>query len=125
MLVSYKTIGRNIRQARAKSGMTQEQAAEKLGISQLHFGRLERGERPASLEQIARIAHALQVTTFSLLHGCVVEEQILKPAGEDAQAFTAALTHMAEGVSAETRQLMLDVCLRIAEHDRKTCAEEE
>ena len=125
MLVSYKTIGRNIRQARAKSGMTQEQAAEKLGISQLHFGRLERGERPASLEQIARIAHALQVTTFSLLHGCVVEEQILKPAGEDAQAFAAALTHMAEGVSPETRQLMLDVCLRIAEHDRKTSAEEE
>lgn len=125
MLVSYKTIGRNIRQARAKSGMTQEQAAEKLGISQLHFGRLERGERPASLEQIARIAHALQVTTFSLLHGCVVEEQILKPAGEDAQAFAAALTHMAEGVSPETRQLMLDVCLRIAEHDRKTSTEEE
>ena len=125
MLVSYKTIGRNIRQARAKSGMTQEQAAEKLGISQLHFGRLERGERPASLEQIARIAHALQVTTFSLLHGCVVEEQILKPAGEDAQAFTAALTHMAEGVSPETRQLMLDVCLRNAEHDRKTSTEEE
>lgn len=125
MLVSYKTIGRNIRLARSKTGLTQEQAAEKLGISQLHFGRLERGERPASLEQIARIAKALEVTTFSLLHGCVVEEQILETAGEDAQAFTAAISHMAEGVSPETRQLMLDVCRRIAEYDRRSSVEEE
>ena len=49
MRVSYKTIGRNIRSARLDANLTQEQTAEKLKISQLHFGRLERGERPASL----------------------------------------------------------------------------
>ena len=56
MIVSYKTIGQNIRAARKEAGLTQEQIAERLKMSQLHFGRLERGERPASLEQIALIA---------------------------------------------------------------------
>ena len=47
MIVSYKTIGQNIRAARKAAGLTQEQIAEQLRMSQLHFGRLERGERPA------------------------------------------------------------------------------
>ena len=61
MLVSYKTIGQNIRAARKAAGLTQEQVAERLRMSQLHFGRLERGERPASLEQLAQVAGVLQV----------------------------------------------------------------
>ena len=47
MLVSFKAIGRNIRAARTALDITQEEAADRLKISQLHFGRLERGERPA------------------------------------------------------------------------------
>ena len=43
MHVSFKAIGRNIRAARTELGITQEDAAERLKISQLHFGRLERG----------------------------------------------------------------------------------
>ena len=40
MHVSFKAIGRNIRAARTELGITQEDAAERLKISQLHFGRL-------------------------------------------------------------------------------------
>ena len=61
MIVSYKTIGSNIRSARKEANLTQEQIAEKLKMSQFHFGRLERGERPASLEQIAQIAQVLRI----------------------------------------------------------------
>ena len=43
MLVSFKAIGRNIRAARTALDITQEEAADRLKISQLHFGRLERG----------------------------------------------------------------------------------
>ena len=74
MIVSYKTIGQNIRAARKEAGLTQEQIAEQLRMSQLHFGRLERGERPACLEQIALIAQTLRVPLASLLNGCVMEE---------------------------------------------------
>ena len=62
MLISYQTIGRNIRSARQRAGLTQEALAERLEISHLHFGRLERGERPISLEMLAHIAGTLGVS---------------------------------------------------------------
>ena len=124
MLVSYKVIGRNIRQARAKAGLTQEQTAERLKISQLHFGRLERGERPASLEQLARIAQVLGVTTPSLLAGCTVEEVFATPANESTEACASAFAHLADSCSPKARTLMLAVCREIAQSDR-TLDEEE
>ena len=124
MLVSYKVIGRNIRQARAKAGLTQEQTAERLKISQLHFGRLERGERPASLEQLARIAQVLGVPTASLLTGCTLEEVFATPADEGAEACASAFAHLAGCCSPKARKLMLAVCREIAQSDR-TLDEEE
>lgn len=118
MLVSYKTIGRNIRQARTQASLTQEQTAERLKISQLHFGRLERGERPASLEQIAHIAQVLGVPTASLLAGCTLEEVFATPADESLDACASAFAHVASGCSPKARQLMLAVCREIAQSDR-------
>ena len=120
MLVSYKVIGRNIRQARAKAGLTQEQTAERLKISQLHFGRLERGERPVSLEHLARIAKVLGVPTASLLTGCTLEEVFATPADESTAACASAFAHLAGSCSPKARKLMLTVCREIAESDRTT-----
>ena len=118
MLVSFKVIGRNIRNARMKANLTQEQTAEKLRISQLHFGRLERGDRPASLEQLANIARVLGVPTLDLLAGCIIEESFVAQADSSAQAFADAMAHIAAGVSPEARRLMLALCKTVAEQDR-------
>lgn len=118
MLVSYKTIGRNIRQARVQAGFTQEQTAEKLKISPLHFGRLERGERPASLEQLARIAQVLRVPIAFLLNGCILEEIFTTPTDDSMEAFSQSIAHLANCCSPKSRELMLSVCKCIAENDR-------
>lgn len=118
MLVSFKVIGRNIRKARTQANLTQEQTAEKLRISQLHFGRLERGDRPASLEQLANIARVLGVPTTELLAGCIIEESFVARADESAQAFAEAMAHIASGVSPEARRLMIALCKTVAEQDR-------
>lgn len=118
MLVSFKVIGRNIRKARTQANLTQEQTAEKLRISQLHFGRLERGDRPASLEQLANIARVLGVPTTELLAGCIIEESFVAKADESAQAFADAMAHIASGVSPEARRLMIALCKTVAEQDR-------
>ena len=118
VLVSYKVIGRNIRKARVQANLTQEQTAEKLRISQLHFGRLERGDRPASLEQLANIAQVLGVPTAELLAGCIIEESFVVQADESTRAFADALAHIAAGVSPEARRLMLALCRTVAEQDR-------
>ena len=118
MLVSYKTIGRNIRKARVDAKLTQEQTAEKLKISQLHFGRLERGERPASLEQLANIARVLGVPTTQLLEGCIIEEILVVKAKDGEQAWMQAMKHLYDSCSPEARRLMLALCKTAAEQDR-------
>ncbi|EFM12536.1 transcriptional regulator, XRE family [Paenibacillus curdlanolyticus YK9] len=54
-------VGARIREIRKSKGLTQDQLAE---ISQFHYsyiGGVERGERNVSLENLAKIADALQV----------------------------------------------------------------
>ena len=118
MRISYTTIGRNIRSARQRAGLTQEALAEKLKISHLHFGRLERGERPISLELLAQMAQALDVGIDTLLSGCVAGGDVrLKPNG-DAQALGQSIAELATGCSLRTRKLMYTVCKSIAESEK-------
>lgn len=119
MIVSYKTIGRNIRSARAAIGLTQEKAALQLGISQLHWGRLERGERPAGLEQLARIAQVLGVKTVTLLNGAILDEQFDMKPDSDSDALGQAIAALACGCSPKARALMLKLCQAIAENDKQ------
>lgn len=118
MIVSYKTIGLNIRAARREAGLTQEQVAEQLKMSQLHFGRLERGERPASLEQIAQIAQALHVPLAVLLNGCVIDEDFSARPDESAQALGKAIARIASGCSPKARSLMRTLCQAVAASDK-------
>ena len=118
MIVSYKTIGQNIRAARKAAGLTQEQIAEQLRMSQLHFGRLERGERPASLEQIALIEQTLRVPLASLLNGCVVEEDFSARPDDNAQSLGAAVSRLANGCSPRARRLMYALCQEVAASEK-------
>jgi len=118
MLVSYKTIGQNIRAARRESGLTQEQIAEKLKMSQLHFGRLERGERPASLEQLAHVALALNTSLSALLNGCIVEELFDAEPDDNALELGNAVSRLAIGCSPKARKLMLSLCHTVAASDK-------
>ena len=74
MEVSYKTIGQNIRRARLKIGLTQEKASQQLGVSTMHWGRIERGERPIKLDRLCSIANVLHVKLSTLLSGCVLDD---------------------------------------------------
>ncbi|MGN0990840.1 MAG: helix-turn-helix domain-containing protein [Candidatus Ventricola sp.] len=118
MIVSYKTIGQNIRAARKEAGLTQEQIAERLKMSQLHFGRLERGERPASLEQIALIAQTLRVPLASLLNGCVMEEDFATAPDDSAQALGKSVARLASGCSTRSRRLMHTLCQAVASSEK-------
>ena len=75
MEISYKAIGGNIRKACKAKNLTQEKTAELLEMSPLHFGRLERGDRKISLDQLARIADTLQVSFDDLIEHAVLYDR--------------------------------------------------
>jgi transcriptional regulator with XRE-family HTH domain len=56
-----------VRQARLKSGLTQEQFAEKSGFSQQYLSGLERGRRNPTVVTVYELAKALGIDYLRLL----------------------------------------------------------
>lgn len=65
--MDYIGLGRKIRTKRKSNGMTQEQLAEKTGISISFLGHIERGSRKASLETLVKLANTLEVSLDYLM----------------------------------------------------------
>jgi len=115
MLVSYRVIGRNIREARKNKGLTQANVAEQIGLSLLHYGRLERGDRRAALEQIAAIAYVLDVSVASLLEGCV---ETLNEESADRKTIGTEIDSIAAGCKTQTCETMVEICRILARMDK-------
>lgn len=62
-------LGYNIAYYRKHAGMTQEQLAERVGISRQHLGAIEAPNlvRPISLELLFNIADVLDIPAYKLL----------------------------------------------------------
>lgn len=65
--MDYKDLGNRVRTVRRQQSLTQEQLAEKVGISASFLGHIERGTRVASLETLVAICNTLNVTPEYLL----------------------------------------------------------
>lgn len=56
-----KALGKKIQKLRKELGMTQEETAEKTGISRAYMGYIEQGRYTPSLEVLEKISKALKV----------------------------------------------------------------
>ena len=62
-----KLVGRNAARIRKEKGLTQEQLAEKSGLSQQYLSGLERGRRNPTIVTIYELASALGVSHIDLM----------------------------------------------------------
>jgi transcriptional regulator with XRE-family HTH domain len=60
-------VGERVRRARERRDLSQEAVALASDMSLRHFGNIERGVSNTSIEQLARIAHALGVQPATLI----------------------------------------------------------
>lgn len=61
-----KVFGKNVRRYRKKAGLSQEGFAERCGLHRTYISDIERFQRSISLENIQRIADALNIETYKL-----------------------------------------------------------
>ncbi len=61
-----RDLGLRIGELRAKQGLTQEGAAEKLGMLAPNYARLEQGRANCTVDTIVRIAKMLDLPVFEL-----------------------------------------------------------
>ena len=66
-MIDYQALGQKIRQLRRIENLTQEELAQKLGVSISFVGHLERGTRTASLETLLSLCAVLKTTPNDLL----------------------------------------------------------
>ncbi len=62
-------LAARIREERKRQGLSQEALAETSGLHRTYIGSIERGERNVSIDNIERIAKALDVKPADLLVG--------------------------------------------------------
>jgi transcriptional regulator with XRE-family HTH domain len=62
-----KIVGENIRACRTNTGLTLEVLAEKADLSWPYLSEIERGRENISLDKLARLAQALNVTLSKLV----------------------------------------------------------
>ena len=60
-------LARNIRAFRHSLGISQEELAELSGLHRTYVGSIERGERNISIDNIERLARALQLDVLDIL----------------------------------------------------------
>ncbi|HEX5526784.1 MAG TPA: helix-turn-helix transcriptional regulator [Solirubrobacterales bacterium] len=61
------SLGANLRDARTRSGMTQEQVADRSGVHATEVSRIEAGKRDPRVSTVLRLAKALNVKPGQLL----------------------------------------------------------
>lgn len=61
-----KVFGNNVKKYRVALGISQEAFAEKYGLHRTYISAIECYRRSISLENIQRIANALQIETYKL-----------------------------------------------------------
>ena len=62
-----RVFGENLRRYRQALGISQEDLAEKAGLHRTYIGSVERGERNVSIDNMERLAIAVDATIQQLL----------------------------------------------------------
>lgn len=68
-------LGSRIKECRNNLKITQEQLAETIGISQSYLGQIERGVRGINIENLTKIANALNTSLDFLLSDYLIQNK--------------------------------------------------
>ncbi|MDF2926355.1 MAG: transcriptional regulator [Paenibacillaceae bacterium] len=106
----YGIIGKRIRQARESKGLTQEQLAEKLEVSNAYISKIERGKTPINLDRLSDLCVMLEESP----------DYILRGANSGTQDYLRnEIIVMLEGCSAEKIKLISQVIKPIVDYKEK------
>ena len=72
----YVKIGERLRKQRRIMGLTQEQAAELLGVSTTYYGEIERGNRKLTIPRILTVYEKMNLEPTYLLTGEMLSENV-------------------------------------------------
>lgn len=70
MDINYQRIGRHLRAARKRKGLTQAEVSEILNIAENTYSNMERGKQKTSLTRIIQLCTIYEIAPGSILDDC-------------------------------------------------------
>ena len=98
--MDYYAIGQRIRKTRKAHGLSQEQLAERVGISTTHMSHIETGNTKLSLPVLVSLAEELEVSTDDLL---------LRGSATERESVLAELTQLMESCTTQQLKVAMDI----------------
>lgn len=108
MAVDYNVIGERIKSARKVCNMTQEQLAEKMGVSIAFLSRIERGSSQINLKRLSQVCEILCITEGEVLNGS---------SNESSKYLDFEFANLLKQCSPEKQKLIYDIAKVIAKQD--------
>ena len=107
------TMGRRIRRARVHRGLTQWEVAERLGISETFFARIERGTARPTLPRFTRLVMVLGVSADSLMSDdepiVYRDDRLLRWPHDDASVEVRRIYRRLQNVPARLLELIAQI----------------
>ena len=118
------TVGKLIREARTKTGLTQEQMAKKMGggMTAAQISRAERGEEPLTQAQLKTVAKITGVTQASLLSAARESKSTKKQTVKSTAKATAKSTAATASMKVTAAEKKLVEAYRKADSDTRKAA---
>lgn len=98
-MLDYYEIGQRIRKYRKAHGFSQEELAEKVGISTTHMSHIETGNTKLSLPVLVDLASVLEVRT----------DDLLNTSGESPFSAAEEISALLEGCSDRQSKALIDI----------------
>jgi len=102
--MDYEKLGVRVRQQRVLNRLTQEQLAEKTGVSSSFIGHIERGEKKASVETVVALCNAMDISPSVLLQ----------------DSLSDAVLHSQLNFDQDNQELLEGLMHLLREHNQKT-----
>ena len=118
------TVGKLIKEARTKAGLTQEQLAKKMGggMTAAQISRAERGEEPLTQAQLKTVAKITGVTQASLLSAARESKPAKKQTVKSTAKTTAKSTAATASMKVTAAEKKLVEAYRNADSDTRKAA---
>ena len=118
------TVGKLIKEARTKAGLTQEQLAKKMGggMTAAQISRAERGEEPLTQAQLKTVAKITGVTQASLLSAARESKPAKKQTVKSTAKTTAKSTAATASMKVTAAEKKLVEAYRKADSDTRKAA---
>lgn len=110
-MISYKVVGKHLKDARLRLGLKQGEAAELAGISAAYYGKYERGVYKPNLDRLGDICQALRIPLESVFQGALIPEgKLLDNLSPPAEEFEEYLKEIGEKADARTKIIIMRIC---------------